>query len=217
MDIYELVRGPIAWVAFFVFLAGCLFRLIAVLRKGHQKKMIYPWTSIRDAFLSLVHGIVPFGAKYMRKHPVMTVVSAVFHVCLLVVSLFLLAHIVVWYESWQIVWWSLPDRLADVMTVCVILACLFFAVRRLVVPEAKKLTRAVDFLLLLVVILPFLTGFFATHQIGPYRPMLILHVLSGEVLLVMIPFSRLGHMFLFWFSRAYMGAEFGRVLKTREW
>lgn len=217
MDVYELVRGPIAWAAFIIFLTGCAFRLIAVLRKGHQKTMIYPWVSIRDGLRSFLHGTVPFGAGYMRKHPAMTLVSAVFHVCLLVVPLSLLAHIVIMYESWGVVWWSLPDRAADVMTMCVIIACLFFAGRRLVVPETKKLTRFGDFFLLAVIALPFLTGFMAAHQIGPYRPMLILHVLSGEIFLIMIPFSRLGHMFLFWFSRGYMGAEFGRVMKTRDW
>ncbi len=43
MDIYELARGPLAWATVLVFLGGCVFRLILVLRKGHQRKMIYPW------------------------------------------------------------------------------------------------------------------------------------------------------------------------------
>jgi nitrate reductase gamma subunit len=217
MDMYELARGPLAWAAFLVFLAGCVFQLAIILRKSHQKKMLYPVNSITGGLRSILHGIIPFGASYMRRHPVLTVVTVVFHSCLLAVPLFLLAHVVVWHESWKILWPALPDKAADVMTVCVLLACLFFAVRRLIVPEAKRLTRASDFFLLAVIALPFLTGFLAAHQIGPYRPMIILHVLTGEVFLIMIPFSRLGHMFLFWFSRAYMGAEYGRVLKAREW
>ncbi|MEW6078136.1 MAG: TmcC family electron transfer complex membrane anchor subunit [Thermodesulfobacteriota bacterium] len=217
MDLYEFVRGPVAWAAILFFLAGCVFRMIIVLKKGHQKRMIYPLVSLRDGFLSILHGTIPFGSAYMRKHPALTVVAFIFHVCLLFVPLFLLAHSVVWYESWGILGWSIPDMVADVMTVCVVLACLFFVVRRLTVPEVKKLTRPGDFLLLAVIVLPFLTGFLATHQVGPYRLMLILHVLAGEFFLVMIPFSRLSHMFLFWFSRAYMGAEFGKVLKPRDW
>jgi nitrate reductase gamma subunit len=217
MDLYEFVRGPVAWVSFLFFLAGCAFRMAVVLKKGHQKKMLYPLVSLKGGFLSILHGIVPFSSSYMRRHPMLTVVSAIFHTCLLVVPLFLLAHSVVWYESWGILWWSIPDTAADVMTVCVVLACLFFVGRRLTVPEAKKLTRPGDFFLLAVIVLPFLTGFLATHQIGPYRLMLILHVLSGELFLIMIPFSRLSHMFLFWFSRAYMGAEFGKVLRPRDW
>lgn len=214
---YELARGPLTWAAFLVFLSGSAFQLLLILRKKHQKKMLYPSESLRGGLLSILHGIIPFGASYMRRHPVLTAVTAVFHACLLAVPLFLLAHVVVWYESWKVLWPAVPDGAADVMTVCVLLSCLFFAVRRMTVPEAKKLTRASDFILLAVIALPFLSGFLAAHQIGPYRPMLILHVLSGDVFLIMIPFSRLGHMFLFWFSRAYMGAEFGRVMKARDW
>ena len=217
MDIYELVRGPIAWAALIVFLAGCVFRLIIILRKGHQKRMLYPLASIGGGFRSLLHGSIPFAAGYMRRHPLMTVISALFHLCLVVLPVFLVAHIVIFYESWQIVWWNLPDSAADVMTVFVMAACVFFAVRRLVIPPVKHLTRVGDFLLLAAIVLPFLTGFLAAHQIGSYRPMLILHVLSGELFLIVIPFSRLSHMLLFWLSRSYMGAEFGRVMKSRDW
>ena len=103
------------------------------------------------------------------------------------------------------------------MAVWVIAACMVFLVRRAVVPEVRMVTRPADVLLPAVIWLTFLTGFLAYHQWGPYRPMLILHVLSGELLLVAIPFSKLGHMLFFLFSRAYMGAEFGKVLKAREW
>ncbi|MBW2439983.1 MAG: nitrate reductase, partial [Deltaproteobacteria bacterium] len=114
-------------------------------------------------------------------------------------------------------WWSLPDLLADIVAVWVMLACVYFLVRRSTVPEVKQVTRPTDILLPAIVLLTFLTGFLAYHQWGPYRPMLILHILAGEILLVTIPFSKLGHMLFVMFSRAYMGAEFGKVLKAREW
>ena len=63
----------------------------------------------------------------------------------------------------------------------------------------------------------FLSGFLASHQWGPYRPILILHIISGELLLVILPFSKLGHMMFFGISRAYMGAEFGKHLKASDW
>ncbi|MGD9301289.1 MAG: nitrate reductase, partial [Desulfobacterales bacterium] len=165
----------------------------------------------------ILHGLIPFGATTMRQQPVFAIVTIGFHLCVIILPLFLLAHIVLWYESWQILWWSLPDLLADLMAVWVILACLYFLGRRWLVPEVKKVTRPSDILLPLIVLLTFLTGFLAYHQWGPYRPIMILHVLAGEILLIAIPFSKLGHMLFFMFSRAYMGAEYGRVLKGREW
>ena len=103
------------------------------------------------------------------------------------------------------------------MALWVILACAYFLYRRLTIPEVKQVTRPVDFGLLSIIFLTFLTGFLAYHQWGPYRPILILHIISSEILLVVLPFSKLGHMLFFAFSRAYMGAEFGKHMKARDW
>lgn len=217
MDIYELVRGPFAWVALIIFAAGSIYRIIAMLVTGKKEPALNPSENFRGAARSILHGLIPFGATTMRKQPVFAIVTIGFHLCVIILPLFLLAHIVLWYESWQILWWSLPDLLADLMAVWVILACIYFIGRRWVVPEVKKVTRPSDILLPVIVLLTFLTGFLAYHQWGPYRPIMILHVLAGEILLIAIPFSKLGHMLFFMFSRAYMGAEFGKVLRAREW
>jgi nitrate reductase gamma subunit len=217
MDIYELVRGPFAWVALIVFVAGSLYRIAAMLISGKKEPSLYPATSLKDGLRSILHGLMPFGSTYMRRQPLFTVVTIGFHLGVIILPLFLLAHTVLWYESWDILWWSLPDLLADIVAVWVMLACVYFLVRRSTVPEVKQVTRPTDILLPAIVLLTFLTGFLAYHQWGPYRPMLILHILAGEILLVTIPFSKLGHMLFVMFSRAYMGAEFGKVLKAREW
>jgi nitrate reductase gamma subunit len=153
----------------------------------------------------------------MRKQPLFTLVTFLFHLCVVILPIFLLAHIVLWYESWVILWWSLPDMLADAMALWVILACLYFMGRRLLIPEVKQVSRPADLLLLMIILLTFLSGFLAYHQWGPYRPLLILHVVSNEILLVVLPFSKLGHMFFSFFSRAYMGAEYGKTLKVHDW
>ena len=217
MDIYELVRGPLAWLAFIIFVAGCLYRVGSMLVSGKKEPALFPAESFKGGVRSILHGLIPFGSTYMRRQPLFTVVTVGFHLGVILVPLFLLAHIVLWYESWEILWWSLPDLLADLMSLWVILACIYFLVRRWTVPEVKKVTRPGDIFLLVIILTTFLTGFLAYHQWGPYRPILISHVLAGEILLVAIPFSKLGHMLFFMFSRAYMGAEFGKVLESRDW
>lgn len=217
MDFYELLRGPFAWTSLTVFTAGSLYRLFATLIKGRHKKVLYPVKSISGGFRSLLHGLIPFGSSYMRKHPVLTVITILFHICILVLPVFLVAHIILWYESFKLVWWSIPEHLADAMTLFVIMSCLFFLVRRLMVPETKSVSDIGDFLLLALIATPFVTGFIATHQLGPYRTFLIIHILSAEILLITIPFSKLGHMLFFWLSRSYMGSEFGSILKSKDW
>ncbi len=217
MDYYELVRGPFAWFALLIFILGSLYRIVELLAKGKKEKTLYPLRSVKGAVRSVLHGVIPFGATYMRNQPVFTIITFIFHICVAILPIFLLAHVVLWYESWKILWWSLPDSLADIMAIMVIVSCLFFFVRRRAVPEVKRVTRPGDHILLLIILLPFLTGFLAYHQWGPYRQILILHILLGEILLVSIPFSKMVHMLMFVFSRAYMGLEFGKVLETQEW
>ena len=217
MDIYELVRGPFAWIALAIFILGSLYRVIFLLLTGKKESTPNYSKGAKDAARSVLHGLLPFGSTTMRKQPLFTIVTFLFHLCVIILPIFLLAHIVLWYESWKILWWSLPDMLADAMALWVMLACLYFIGRRLVVPEVKEVSRPGDVVLLIIILLTFLSGFLAYHQIGPYRPILILHVISSEVLLVILPFSKLGHMLFFYFSRAYMGAEYGKTLKARDW
>ena len=217
MDLYELVRGPMAWVALLVFLLGSLYRLVSAWAASGKAGASSGSPGRTHTIRSLLHGLIPFGSVTMRKNPLLTVVTFVFHVCLVVTPIVLLAHAVLWYESWKIRLWSPPEAVTDAMTVLVLLACVFFLIRRLTVVEVKSVTSRSDFLLLGLIALTFLSGFLAFHQWGPYRTLLILHILAGEVLLIAIPFTRLSHMLLFVFTRAHVGAEFGEVCESRDW
>ncbi len=85
------------------------------------------------------------------------------------------------------------------------------------VPEIKFLTSVKDFLLLTIVLLPFLTGFLAYHQVFAYQWVTIAHIITGEFMLIIIPFSRLSHMITAPLTRAYTGSEFGNVRHARDW
>ncbi|MBI9082449.1 MAG: nitrate reductase [Desulfobacterales bacterium] len=216
--VYQFVAGPLAWIAFVVFIGGCLYRLASMIRLVNQKeRFIYSFMSWKYSLRSIAHWVTPFAAVNMRRHPFMTIVTFSFHVSLLLVPVLLLSHIILWDEGWGISWWSLPDGLADLMTLVVIGACIFFLVRRQVRPEVAYVTSASDYVILAIVAAPFVTGLFAYHQWFDYPLMMVLHVVSGEIMLVAIPFTRLSHMLFSPFTRAYMGSEFGGVRKARDW
>jgi len=217
MDVYELIRGPLVWVALITFSLGIVYQISLVQLTGKKDPVFERWRTCKDAIRSILHGLIPFGSLTMRRQPLLTFVTFLFHLSVVILPIFLLAHTVLFYESWRIQWWSIPDALADTMTVWVILACIYFLVRRIFVLEVRKVTHSVDMVLLTLILLTFLSGLLANHQWGPYRPILILHILLGEILLVFLPFSKLTHMLFFLFSRAYLGAEYGRVLETRDW
>jgi len=218
LDIYQFVSGPLLWLAFIVFIGGSLYRLISLLVLVHRKeRFIYSYMSWKYSLRSILRWSTPFATENMRRHPGMTIVAFAFHVCLLLTPLFLLAHIVLIEESWNLSWWTLPDGLADAMTLIVIAGCIFFFVRRMTNPEVQYVTSASDFILLAIVIAPFVTGFLAYYQWFGYKFFVITHILAGEVMLVAIPFTRLSHMLTAPLTRAYMGSEFGGVRHARDW
>ncbi len=215
---YEWLTGPLAWVAFLIFIGGCLYRLVAMLVLVRKKeRFIFSYMSWKYSLRSIFHWIVPFATTNWKRHPVLTIVTFAFHICLILTPVFLLAHIILWDEAWNISWWALPDGFADIMTLVVIAACIFFLVRRISLPEVQYVTAASDYVILLIVAAPFVTGFVAYHQWFHYPFFLNLHILSGEIMLVAIPFTRLSHMIFSVFTRAYMGSEFGGIRHAKDW
>lgn len=217
-QIYALVAGPLAWIAFITFFVGILVRLVVLIRTaGKTEKFIFSYMSLKYSLRSILHWLVPFGTASWRLHPLVTLVTFAFHICLFLVPLFLMSHMVLLDEAWNLAWWTLPDPVADWLTVLVIASCLFFLIRRLGSREVRFVTDASDFVLLAIVAAPFVTGLLAYHQWAGTSWMTIVHMLAGEVMLVAIPFTRLSHMIFAPLTRAYMGSEFGKVRNARDW
>ena len=216
--LYIFVSGPLAWLAFIVFFGGSLFRLIRLILLVHRKeKFIYSYMSLKYSLRSILHWSTPFATENMRKHPALTIVAFAFHICLLLTPIFLLAHVTLVDEFWNVSWWTLPEGAAQIMSLIVIAGCVFFLVRRLVSPEVKYVTSASDYIMLAIIAAPFVTGFLAYYQWFEYQILMLLHVLAGEIMLVAIPFTRLSHMLFAPLTRAYMGSEFGGIRHAKDW
>lgn len=217
-SLYNFVSGPLVWVAFTVFIGGCIYRLASMgLLAAKRDSAVYVYASPYYAMRSIVRWLTPFGTTNMRLHPAMTIVTFVFHFCLLAAPIFVYAHIALINESWNLSWWHLPDGAADFMSFVVVGACVFFLIRRMKSPEVKFLTSTSDYVILAIVAAPFVTGFWTYHQWPGYQLSGILHILSGEIMLMAIPFTRLSHMIFFPFTRGYIGSEFGAVRHVQDW
>ncbi len=216
--IYSFLTGPLAWIAFIVFFGGIVYRIGSRAALAKKKDaVIYEYWSLRHAIRSIAHWIVPFASTNSKQRPILSLVTFVFHLLIFVAPLFLFAHITMINEAFNVSWWFLPDSVADGMTLVVIGACLFFLVRRLTQPDVRYLTTTSDYLVLLMVAAPFVTGFWAYHHLPGYAYATLLHIFSGEVLLMAIPFTKLSHMFFFPFTRGYIGSEFGAVRFVKDW
>lgn len=206
---YDIVRGPLVWISFLVFVLGTTFQVIRFHRL--TRKLAPPpreLPPIMDSPITVqtFDGACRLWLSQVKmtiagKNPVTIAVSTVFHVCLFAIPLFLLGHNVLIDLSWGTSFFSFSEATTDKMTV-VLLACAgYFLVRRLMVPRVRAITTPYDFLVLALAVLPFLTGFMAYHHIGNYRTVMILHMLFGEVMLMAIPFTKLMHMIFFVLNR----------------
>ncbi len=217
-SIYNFVSGPLVWLAFIIFIGGSIYRIWSLISLVNKKeKYIYTFMSLKYSLRSIMHWITPFATVNWRKRPVMTIITFVFHAGLVIMPFFVSAHVIMFHNAWGFSWGSLPESFTDAVTLLVIIACVIFLLRRLVLREVKFLTDASDYGILLMAAAPFITGFMAYHNIWNYHFWIILHILSGEIMLVAIPFTRLSHMLYAVFTRSYIGSEFGKVRHARDW
>lgn len=214
---YEFVSRWLVWIAFIVFFGGTIYQIVTMLQLAKKDKVVYPYMDFKFGLRSLAHWLIPFASKNMRMRYETTIVTFVFHLCLVLFPLFLTAHVAMFSHAWGPSWATVGERTADFLTVLVLLACVFFLARRIMLPEVRFVTFPSDYALLALVASPFATGFMAHHQWLDYETMLLLHILCGSAMLMAIPFTRLGHMFFFPFTRAYMGSEFGAVRHVKDW
>ena len=214
----HFIMGPMVWIAFLIFILGLIVKLVMIIKDVNARESyIYSYLTLKHSLRSIFAWLIPFFPQSTRQSPVFYFISYIFHLLLFLVPIFLMSHIVLVNDAFQVSWIALGGRLADILTLVVILALVFFTIRRLMVPEVNYLTSFKDYILILIVALPFITGFLAYHQFFLYRPMVIAHVISGEIMLILIPFSRFSHMIVAPLTRAYMGSEFGNVRHAKDW
>ncbi|MEE8450744.1 MAG: hypothetical protein V3R99_02485 [Thermoguttaceae bacterium] len=217
---YELARGPLLWIAMLVFIGGVAYRVVQLFLLTRKKERVYcPPGSIKAES--------PAGRKFrvvlalqnslLGQHPVMAIGSFVFHCCLFAVPIFCLGHNVLLRQAIGLSFLSVPDGLTNFLTIIILLGVLFFFLRRLVVPRVRAVSAPYDHAVLLITAAPFLTGLLAYYQWGDYRTILTCHALAGDLMLIAIPFTKLGHMVFFFFARFFLGSEYSFGRGGREW
>jgi len=211
---YDFVTGPLAWLAFLVFFVGVVVRVVQYIRGLDWKLDRVTYTvnvsyGIKGALRSIFFWLFPFGTHSWRSYPLLTVLVFAFHIGILFTPIFLLAHNLLLLERWGFSLWTIPEAAADFLTFVVLISAIFLILRRIALPEVRIITTAYDYLMLAVAVAPFFTGLMAHYQLGNYQLWLILHILSGEIMLMAIPFTKLSHFVGFFLSRAQLGMDYG--------
>jgi len=214
MNMYDLLTGPLLWLTFAVTFLGLAWRVVWYLRglDWRLDRVAYRphfRFGMRGAVRSIFYWLLPFGSRSWRERPFFTVLFFAFHAGLLFTPVFLEAHNVMLSESLGIRLPGLPQGLADVLAWTAVVGGLFMALRRFAYPEVRILTTAYDYLLIVIATAPFVTGLVARYHLGDYAFWLPLHIASGEIWLLSLPFTKLNHVVMFFLSRGQLGMDYG--------
>lgn len=128
-----------------------------------------------------------------------SIVSILFHVGLILTPVFLGAHILLWKRGIGLSWPHLPNSTEDILAVLTVATGLVLIAGRIANPFSRKLSRFQDFILPPLLLVPFISGFLAMHPaLNPvsYNLMMLFHVLSADVILILIPFTKMSHFIL---------------------
>lgn len=205
------VRGPGMQIALAIFFLGITIRIVEMLMVGRKPDLAVarkPGTAA--GWRTVFHRSLPTPGM-MHREPLVFLGGYIFHVGFFLVLIFSVPHIELFHGVWGFRWPGLPRWLIDISAILSIGALVALLVHRIVDPVRRFLSRSGDYLSWAVTILPLITGYFATHQMMlPYTQMLAVHILSVELLLIVLPFTKLVHMFTLFLSRWYNGAMAGR-------
>lgn len=200
----DFAKGPLFALTFLIMILG-LARLVViqvyslVTGKGRRLRNA-PWRKIASEAASWVvpvRHLIP-GTKLF------SVVSYLFHLGVLIVPLFLADHVALWERQFGVNLPEIGHGLADFLTLFTIACILILLGFRIFSRRLRSMSRQTDYALLIAILLPFASGYLAMHptyNLFPWEVMMLVHLLSAELLFVLIPFTKLAHIVLFFFDR----------------
>jgi nitrate reductase gamma subunit len=219
MGLLEFARGPALWISLLVLIAGTFWRVVAIFRLGARPDHSAPRSTRRLA--GILRGIFArmIPRKEFRGAMPRIFNGYLYHLGLAVIAFGFLPHIQFIERLTGLGWPALPAPVMYVSAALTIVALLMALQDRLGDPVLRLLSGFDDYFSWFVVFLPLLTGMAAMSGWSPqaapgeasvYPLALAVHLLSVELLFLWLPFGKLSHAVLVFFSRGVTGAALAR-------
>lgn len=144
--------------------------------------------------------------RAFRVKPFYSVVSIAFHFCLIMTPILLFDHVNLVSQAIGLSWFSisLTKSIADILTIMTIVTGIVLLIMRVSNKASRFISRKQDYLWLIVLIVPSITGMIcAQFSIKPetYNFFMLMHVVSGCLIFIFIPFTKMAHCILMPFSQ----------------
>jgi nitrate reductase gamma subunit len=211
LELLSWARGPGLAMALAIGLFGLVLRVIEIQALGRKADLATPrdvtpgsgWHTI------LSRSLPPPGM--LKRAPLTYIGGYVFHIGLAVAVFGFAPHIELIKGIFGIRWPGLPNLIVDLATIAAIVAMIAVLAGRLVDPVKRLLSGFGDWLAWALTFVPLVTGYAAFHHmIDEYTLLLAIHILSVDLLLALLPFTKLFHVASLFMARWYNGDIAGK-------
>ncbi|MCJ7627422.1 MAG: hypothetical protein MUO50_03440 [Longimicrobiales bacterium] len=200
----QWAMGPLFWTALAFMVLGLLRHLGLTVWEGAQAyrragDKVFPVGKLVETTFKW---LIPVGR--LRNRALFSLTTFLFHIGVILVPLFLAGHIKLWREGVGLSWPALPNGVSTTLTWIVIAAAVAVVIQRVGARDSRALSRFQDYALPLFIAMPFLSGFLVMHPASnPFNrdPVFLVHVLSADLLIFLVPLTKLSHMILLPFTQ----------------
>jgi nitrate reductase gamma subunit len=212
MTLLDFARGPGLQWSLYIMLFGVMWRIVGSVLLMARKDLSTPrkHSGPRDGVATILRRSLPTPA-FEHRIRFQHISGYAWHLALFIAVLFFAPHIVFFESLLGFGWPHLPNTIilfAAAVATAVLIALL---IRRMGHPVQRHISNADDYISILVVLVPLITGILAfAHVGGRYETLLAVHLLSVEVMFIWLPFGKLMHTFLTFPSRYQAGTYSGR-------
>jgi nitrate reductase gamma subunit len=209
-QLLDWLRGTGLQIAIALFCLGMVFRLAQNIFIGRARNLsVARGSQFGPGLRTIWRRSIPEPGLSHRSY-FTHIAGYIFHIGLFVTLLFLSEHILVFKNLLGFGWPALPRAIIDITALLSIAALVAILIRRFMDPVLKQISDYQDYLAWLLTIAPLATGFMVLHPMGmTYQTTLVWHLISIELLLIAMPFTKLSHALSIFISRWYNGAIAG--------
>ncbi len=212
MDLLEFARGPALQWAAYILVAGSIWRLVGILLLKEKPDFSEPRArGGLGAALKVIYTRSFTATPFKKATLYPKMLAYVQHLGLFAVVLLFVPHIVFFEGFLGFGWPGLPNNAIYLLGVAMVVASIALLVRRLTSPVLKLISNFDDYFSWFVSVLPIVTGLIIPLRLGlRYETLLAIHILSVALLMIWLPFGKLGHAFLVFVTRGTTGMVFER-------
>jgi len=196
--------GPLFWTALAFMIFGLLRQIALSVWEGTRtyRRAGDKHIPVCQVLGNTLRWLVPVGR--LRTRWFYSLTTLFFHLGVILVPLLLAGHVARWEKALGVSWPALPNPVATGLTLIVLVAVLSLVIQRAWARDSRALGRFQDYALPFFIGIPFVSGFLVMHAAwNPFSrdPTLLVHVLSADLLIFLVPLTKLSHMILLPFTQ----------------